>query len=290
MENVAMKWDSFKAHVSESFMEFRNDVQFSDVILVSDDEIQFKSHKLILSRSSEVFKSFLINSCTNPVFYLIGIRSKVIEYLLDYFYFGEVAVPQDCIDEFFEAASKLKIQSLLKNRTDHIKNINFESRVNKMHEYDFKLQIKEEAIEDVEKDKNVNVLKFNCNNCDRFFKSRHARTKHYKNDHLLQIKDSFSIEDALNILNEGGMKSRKSFSIETKNLSADNLNVQEMYTMLDKGQYKCNICDHIASQTCNIKNHVETHIDGLKVSCDICKKTFRTQNALSTHNSRHHRD
>ena len=128
MENVAMKWDSFKAHVSESFMEFRNDVQFSDVILVSDDEIQFKSHKLILSRSSEVFKSFLINSCTNPVFYLIGIRSKVIESLLDYFYFGEVAVPQDCIDEFFEAASKLKIQSLLKNRTDHIKNINFESK------------------------------------------------------------------------------------------------------------------------------------------------------------------
>ena len=102
-----------------SYGVFRNDFLFSDVTLVSDDEKHFQSHRLILSRSSDLFKRLLSNPNSNPVFYLIGINSKVIESLLDFIYYGSITVPQNRIEELFEAAEKLKIQTLTKNNMNN---------------------------------------------------------------------------------------------------------------------------------------------------------------------------
>ena len=37
---------------------------------------------------------------------------------------------------------------------------------------------------------------------------------------------------------------------------------------------KCKICGHIAKQMCDIKNHIETHMEGLSFPCQVCGKTL----------------
>ena len=41
--------------------------KYSDVTLVSDDQTQFKAHKIVLSASSPVIKKFLMNFPSNNV-------------------------------------------------------------------------------------------------------------------------------------------------------------------------------------------------------------------------------
>ena len=63
-------------------------------------------------------------------------------------------------------------------------------------------------------------------------------------------------------------------------------NIQKEYD----GTFSCKVCGksgvkHIR----NMKNHVETHIEGLSFPCQICGKTFRQRNSLNIHKHRHHR-
>ena len=60
MEKYNLKWKDFQTNVVKSLSEFRN--QFADVTLSSDDGKLFKSHKLVLSSSSDYFKEVLILS------------------------------------------------------------------------------------------------------------------------------------------------------------------------------------------------------------------------------------
>ena len=57
-EKFCMKWNDFHSNVSKSFGVFRNEEYLHDVTLVSDDQLQVSAHKLVLSASSQYFKTF----------------------------------------------------------------------------------------------------------------------------------------------------------------------------------------------------------------------------------------
>ena len=44
-----------------------------------------------------------------------------------------------------------------------------------------------------------------------------------------------------------------------------------------------------AQKISNMKNHVETHIEGLSYSCPICSKMFSSKNSMSKHKSVNHK-
>ena len=52
---------------------------------------------------------------------------------------------------------------------------------------------------------------------------------------------------------------------------------------------KCKICGNTAKQMSNIKNHIETHFEGLTFPCQICGKTFRSRNSMNSHKSQNHK-
>ena len=58
-DNVSLKWDDFNRSVTKSFGSLRNEKDFFDVTLVTDDEVQVSAHKLILSACSPFFKNIL---------------------------------------------------------------------------------------------------------------------------------------------------------------------------------------------------------------------------------------
>ena len=108
MEKFCLKWNDFQTTVSQSFGKLRQEKDFFDVTLVSDDEKQIQAHKLVLSSSSKFFKNILkqVNH-SNPLIYLSGITSKDLECIVNYIYHGEVQIYQEYIDSFLEHAKKL---------------------------------------------------------------------------------------------------------------------------------------------------------------------------------------
>ena len=85
MEKFSLKWDDFYTNVSTSLPNLREEKDFFDVTLVSDDEVHISSHKLVLSSCSDFFKNMLRKSThSSPLIYLPGIQSKELNYIMDF--------------------------------------------------------------------------------------------------------------------------------------------------------------------------------------------------------------
>ena len=113
-ERFSLKWTDFQSVVSQSFSVLRQEADFYDVTLVSDDHTQISAHKLVLSASSDFFKSILKrNPHSHPLLYLSGVDSTSLGFVLDYIYQGEVQIYQHELDNFLEVAEKLQIEGLL---------------------------------------------------------------------------------------------------------------------------------------------------------------------------------
>ena len=113
-EKFCLKWNDFRSVVSQSFSVLRQEADFYDVTLVTDDHTQISAHKLVLSASSDLFKSILRkNHLSHPLLYLSGVDSTSLGFVLDYIYQGEVEIYQNELDNFLEVAQKMKIDGLL---------------------------------------------------------------------------------------------------------------------------------------------------------------------------------
>merc|ERR1712179_162339 len=67
--------------------------------------------------------------------------------------------------------------------------------------------------------------------------------------------------------------------------SVTNRKVISMIEKKDKIWY-CKVCGKTTKQICQIKNHAETHIDGISFDCNICGKTYKSSSVLSAHKSK----
>ena len=69
--------------------------------------------------------------------------------------------------------------------------------------------------------------------------------------------------------------------------------IEEYLMKAEDGSYSCGVCgkagDYTRNRRHNMKNHVETHLEGLSFPCQNCDKTFRSRNSLSFHKSQYHR-
>ena len=64
---------------------------------------------------------------------------------------------------------------------------------------------------------------------------------------------------------------------------------KELYQKIE-GVWTCLHCGKTSpGPKCNIRFHVETHMDGLCYTCNICNKDFRSKNAFNLHKSRYHK-
>ena len=115
-----LTWDSFPEHLGSIFQDLSNSNRFSDVTLICDDQKLYKSHKFILSASSDVFKAiFSDESQSPPMIYLRGVSHKDLELILSFVYTGQVTFEQERLSEFLNVAKDLKIYGI-ENSTDSI--------------------------------------------------------------------------------------------------------------------------------------------------------------------------
>ena len=78
-------WAAFPDHLVGVFRDLGEEGHFADVTLVSDDLIQIKGHKIVLSACSPVLKTLLLNNPhSHPLLYLRGIKHFVLQALLKF--------------------------------------------------------------------------------------------------------------------------------------------------------------------------------------------------------------
>ena len=61
-ENFCLRWNDFESNLSSAFRELRDDADFFDVTLATDED-EVKAHKVVLSACSPHLKQVLFSRC-----------------------------------------------------------------------------------------------------------------------------------------------------------------------------------------------------------------------------------
>ena len=249
-ETFCLKWNDFESNVSKSFGLLRNEEYLHDVTLVCDDNSQVSAHKLVLSACSEYFKTiFRNNSHPSPLICLEGISSPELKNILDYMYNGEANIFQENLDSFLILAQRLKILGLLQN-DDPQEDLKSEQNENSDYEETFP------TVNNSQASNKINA-------------------------------DNSNIEGLRNIERKVSLINGDQQEIDIK--------VDEHIGVGSDGKIKCLICGKLGNGNKSgpekqaMRNHVETHLEGISYQCSFCEKSFRSRNARSVHKSSKHK-
>ena len=104
-------------NITAALGELRNDKDFTNVTLVSDDGQQVEVRKFFLQfvSSSPFLKNILKkNTSSQTLMYIRGVRSEHLISLVDFLYSGEANIDQESLDTFLDLAVELELKGLRK--------------------------------------------------------------------------------------------------------------------------------------------------------------------------------
>ena len=108
------KFDQNINHLKDFVKDSYFTKKFSDVTIVSDDQVNVRAHKDILCFFSDALKNILqpMHDDTHTVIFLKGIRHQEIEAILSFIYLEEFEIEDTKIPELLSAAKSLEISQL----------------------------------------------------------------------------------------------------------------------------------------------------------------------------------
>ena len=76
--------------------------------------------------------------------------------------------------------------------------------------------------------------------------------------------------------------------IQSGDFSEQEINekLDELITLDTAGMFICSFCAKSTRNRGHMREHVESHVDGLQFSCNFCEKSYRSRTGLRTHYSR----
>ena len=178
---------------------------FSDVTLVSDDQIPFQAHKFVLSIFTPVLKTILLNNIhSHPLIFLRGVMQQDLKSILQLMYLGLANVSQDNISKVLAFTKDLQIRELeeifgsIDNNT-YVKddtNCSLESTANNSDNIDSEMDTSSisnninepPSIDILVENNNIDDhgsgnLLYMCKECDSTFTSRSGFVYHIKIKH-----------------------------------------------------------------------------------------------------------
>ena len=260
-EKFSLKWNDYETNWKRSLSQLRGGNDFSDVTIISEDKVKFKTHKILLSSCSETFR-FILKECnqTQSIVYLNGVNSVNLTFILDYIYHGEVNLFQEQLDSFLQSAEKLEIQGLVgygrssEDASDMEPDTDNDSR----------------NIQDVQEDQ-----------------------KYYQPEEKQIMNISSAPVHTIKRQNSGAARSSSNDEarIDVGSMSPPEieLKIKELYEKVG-GVWRCLACEYTTNNSSGImRRHIESHIDGLSYTCTLCSKEFRSRNHLTSHKSTVHK-
>ena len=264
----------FQHQITVNLKELYEEKKFTDVTLVTDDQVILQAHKFILRSNSNVFKTILDNSqVDSKTIFLRGVKHEIFQEILKFCYLGSVEVKQEKIMEFFETASDLQIKEFEKMKQDlgfatKYVNVNEEINVNKeklvspakLEETKIKAEKMDSAIQE-------KLLTVDVGKSSNEFLDMNAPA----NKAILENFESLQCDQCdIMCKNE-------------QNLRRHKLNKH------DGVRYSCDECDYKATQKTDIKRHKEYKHEGIKYGCNECEYQATTTGSLKLHVDARHR-
>ena len=247
-EKFNLQWNDFQSNILQTFRRIREDKDFLNVTLITDDEVQLEAHKVIMSASSSFLDNILKKSLhKHPMLFLSGINSKNLNLILEYVYLGEVQVIQEELQDFLSAASKLKIAGL--------------SGVDPIEPY----AVMQESEEYVSIEEVVKIEPKLSTYCLEEDDLRDDQPEQKKKEKITVAKNPETGDTDMEHLN---------------------LTISEYTERINSKVYMCKLCQKTAKDRTNLGKHMEKHLDGLCFSCNGCQKQFRSRDSLRVHKCR----
>ena len=251
-EKYSLSWKDFQSNVSQSFRTLKEEKDFFDVTLVSEDLQQIEAHKVVLSSSSPVFKQLLrSNKHSHPMLYIRGAKHTELEHILDFIYSGEVSIYQENLNGFLGLAEDLKLKGLSNAKDDH------------------ELEEKPKLF-------------------SRFNDSlTHPMARESFDDILTPLEEVSTMFEDL----DGGNEDFSLVQNTNEDSNDDyETTINSMIEKVNN-MWCCKVCSKqfIAKRKDNLKEHVETkHTSGFIHACSCCAKSCHSKTALRMHKSKHH--
>ena len=243
-EKLCLQWNEFRENAIGSLGSLKEDRDFLDVTLASEDGKQVEAHKVILAISSPFFQNLLRrNKHPHPLIYMRGVKSDDLLAIVDFLYFGKANVNQENLDSFLAIAEELQLKGLMGNATGEEEN-----------------ETKSELSSQEKKNKILN------NKPPSVSQSTPVLQNNFQNNKTVALTTYFS----------GNMQEldEKCNSMMEKTLNKNNTG---------HPLYKCVPCGKEAKSG-DLKKHIEAnHLEGVSVPCDFCEKTFRSRDTFGKH-------
>ena len=250
-EKFSLKWNDYHSNWSTSLSKLRNEKNFADVTLVTEDKVKFTAHKVLLSSCSNMFNFILKeNTNFNTLLYLNGVNSVNLGSILDYIYHGEVSLYQDNLNSFLESAQKLEIEGLLGLNEDSKKE---------------------------EQESNIEHLISADND-----------TMSYQ---LVEEKPIIKVKQLQESRKKQAVRTlygKSRINVEGMTTEEIDITMKELYKKID-GVWSCMECHYTTGKISHIKYHIENHVEGLIYTCNFCNDEFRSKNILTLHKNKFHK-
>jgi len=125
METQRVARDDFSSFAVDTLRYLSSDEKFLDVSLVTEDERLFKAHRIILSASSPFFSNILGQAVKHqdPFLFLKGVKSHILEKILQFIYLGEINVNPEDLESFLSTAEELKIDGVANRRESIVEEV-----------------------------------------------------------------------------------------------------------------------------------------------------------------------
>jgi len=249
-EKLCLKWNDFQENIKSAFGSLRDDQDFTDVTLVSEDGQHLTAHKVVLAASSPVFQNLLNrNKHPHPLIYMRGVKSEDLVAIVDFLYFGEANVYQEKIESFLAIAEELNLKGLTVSESD------------------------DEIVE--EKTQQEPFI----DNKTMFVKQKRqpsyeeAKVKSEGAVAVRNLETSANFEELDEQIN--------SMMTKGQTMIPDGPSKSIKATV-------CNLCGKEGKRN-DVRRHIESiHLEGVSVPCSSCDKTFRSRDAKRSHFKKHH--
>jgi len=269
--NVSIDWNEHSVNFRESLMELRENDHFLDVTLVCDDDIQIKAHKNILSVSSNFFRNVLRkNPHPHPLIYLKGLEHSDLLAMVEFMYSGKVEIAQDNLDRFLASAQDLKIKGLFDMEENPVKKTASILDTNEKSDLRKPLETNSNPFSDIDSSKGI-VEEF-------------VTPSEVLDMNVTAVEDDDVGPDTPSIENKSVNIKTESF-LEDSNKIDPNDKIASLIEKKDK-LWHCKVCGKTTKQICQVKSHVQTHIEGISVDCSYCGKSYRSSSVLSAHKTK----
>lgn len=287
-EKYKVKWEGY-----DLVSHFSSTLLMPDVTLVTEDNVQRKTHRILLASISSHLKDLMLSTDEDVVIHLEGISAKYLDLILETLNTGKTYPDQQNYDEtieFLEICWSLGINIFNDRKMYPKKTSNLRVLIDETNKF-----VKNKIDRKGERFKTLK--KYKCLQCDRRFRLRSNLNHHIKGVHekvrypCQRCEKQFYDKRTLKKHNCCINKEIRQFqcSICQKFVRSKSSLYKHVKGIHEKIRFHCKLCYGNYSDQSNLRKHVLSVHENVKYSCDVCDKAFSDQSNLITHKREKHK-